>query len=542
MISGLDDDAPAVPWPVPMGIHRLLTLLLIPVLAGLAACASHYARQAEDDAGELVDETLARVRSARRTNLVVPGRIPPGERREADLPPPVVPEVISLEDALRIATERNRDYLTQVEGLELSALSVLGTRYRFTPRFSSSLAYSLSDGTGSQATQRGDFDIGVTQTLPLGGSASLTGRTGATHDDDDDDPRVDFASSVTARLSQPLLRGFGHETTYNSLTQARRDLIYSIRSFELYRQDFTIRITRAFYDLIGQKVTIENRRQNLEKSLHNRNRAREFFDVGRGTKLDMFRAEQDYLQAKDRLNQEVEAFQLRLDRFKIDLGLPLDVEFDVSVEPPVFEALDVRLADAVEAALANRLDLQTSGDRVEDSERGMRIARRELLPSLDLSAGYTATFPSDRSFLRQDPMTHGYDVGITLEIPLDRMNERNAYRQSLVSLARQKRRHRLAEDDIILEVRDSIRSLDRLEASLAIQEMALVSEKQRVEIAEIRLEEGKVGNRDLVEAQESLLDVQNDIVQLKIDYALGRLRLLRTIGTLFLDENGVPVQ
>jgi outer membrane protein TolC len=525
-----------------MGTHRLLHIILIPLLTVLAACASHYARQAEEDAGELVDRTLARIRADRKANLVRPSETPAHGRHEAEEPPPDIPAVLGLQDALRIATRRNRDYLTQVEGLELSALSVLGTRHRFRPRFSSSLAYSLSDGTGSQATQRGDFDIGVTQTLPLGGSASLTGRTNATHDDNVDDPRVDFASSVTARLNQPLLRGFGHEATYESLVQARRDLVYSIRSFELYRQDFTIDVIRAFYDLIGQQVTIENRRQNLEASRHNRDRAKEFFDVGRGTKLDMFRAEQDYLQARDRLNQEIEAYELRLDRFKIDLGLPLDVEFDLSAEPPTFEPVDIRLADAVAAALANRLDLRTSVGRVEDSERGMRIARRELLPDLGLTAGYTATFPRDRAFLHQEPMSHAYDVGIELEIPLDRMNERNAYRRSLIALARQKRRHRLAEDDVILEVREAIRRLERLEASLTIQERALESESQRVEIAKIQLEEGKVGNRDLVEAEESLLDVKNDIVQLKIDYALGRLRLLRTIGTLFLDENGVPVR
>jgi len=347
---------------------------------------------------------------------------------------------------------------------------------------------------------------------------------------------------VTAQITQPLLQGFGHEVRYESLTQAERDLVYSIRSHELFSQDFTIRITQRFFALIAQKTIIENNRQSLERSRFERERSKRFFDVGRGTKLDMLRAEQDYLRAEDRLNRSVESYEVSLDRFKIDLGLPLDVEFDVAFTPPEFEPIDVSLTSAVAAALANRLDLRTSRDRLVDVERGVRIARQALLPSLDFTGSYTAAFPSSRNFLEQDPMSSSYTLGLSLEIPLERVSERNAYRRALVSLSREQRRRALDEDNVIQEVREALRTLKRLEASIRIQELTVESEERRLRLAVIELEEGKVGNREKVEAEDSLLDAKNDIVQLKVDYVVERLRLLRTVGTLFLDENGVPVR
>jgi outer membrane protein TolC len=195
----------------------------------------------------------------------------------------------------------------------------------------------------------------------------------------------------------------------------------------------------------------------------------------------------------------------------------------------------------VTAALANRLDLRTSLERVEDRERRVRIARNDLLPDLDLDASYRTSTDAEGRVGELDYGKSSYGVGLSLEIPLDRVRERNAYRRALLDLSRQQRQQTLDEDKVILDVRETIRQLDRIEESIRIQEAAERVEQKRAAAAQIRYAQGEVGNRDLVEARASLLDVRNAIVQRKIDYIVQRLRLLRSMGTLFLDENGVPL-
>ena len=48
----------------------------------------------------------------------------------------------------------------------------------------------------------------------------------------------------------------------------------------------------------------------------------------------------------------------------------------------------------------------------------------------------------------------------------------------------------------------------------------------------------RLKNRDLLEARQSLIDAQNALIRLKVSHFIGRLRLLRSLGILFIDEKG----
>ena len=47
-----------------------------------------------------------------------------------------------------------------------------------------------------------------------------------------------MVADVRFSVTQPLLRGSGSRIVYEPLTQAERDLIYEVRSFERYRRSF----------------------------------------------------------------------------------------------------------------------------------------------------------------------------------------------------------------------------------------------------------------------------------------------------------------
>ena len=56
--------------------HPRTAVLLMALLAGLPACASWYERQADEDAGELLEEATRRLDAERAENLVRPGPDP----------------------------------------------------------------------------------------------------------------------------------------------------------------------------------------------------------------------------------------------------------------------------------------------------------------------------------------------------------------------------------------------------------------------------------------------------------------------------------
>ena len=519
----------------------LALCLLSTTPLGCAALGSYYGGKAEEEAAEVLARATRNLDEGRRDRVVDPTRASADVASDEATAPADLPPVLDLATALRIATERNRQFLRERESLEITALGLLGVRNLFAPRFDSQLAYSFSQNDSNDVFRTGSATVGVTQVLPTGGDLSIDARTDAVKDGADHPLGHRFQSSVGATVSQPLFRGAWNGARHEVLTQAERSLIYAVRDFELFRQDFTIRITEAFFDLISRKQVIENNRLNYEQNRFLHERSEGLFEVDRMTGVDKFRAEQEFLQAENRLLESEEDYALALDRFKIELGLPMSVELDVTGKPAEVRSVELGLRPAVNAALVNRLDVETARDRVEDDRRRLAIARQNLLPDLDLVVSQRTSWLDSRSFERQGYDESSYAAGVSLTLPLDRVNERHDYRESLIALARSEREGSRTEDEVVLDVRDALRRLSRIESSLVIQEKSLESDKKRLRISQLRLQEGTIGNRDVVEAQNSILATRNRIVELRVDHEIARLRLRRTLGTLFLDENGVPL-
>ena len=297
-------------------------------------------------------------------------------------------------------------------------------RNQFSWFFTGSLAALLTDTDAIHHSNVNTGRLGVSKILPTGGTLRVDGNTLVRGDGSEGGYVGD--SSISVSLSQPILRDAGYEVSHNPLTQAERNVVYAIRDFELFREDFTISVVDAFYSLAAQLVEIENAERNLAARKFLKTQSEEKFKVNLATEVDKLRANREYLRAQTDLLELRESFQLALDRFKIRLGLPTSFPLTIRYEKPDFREVDISLVSAVEAALHNRLDLLTARDELEDSERGLRIAANRLLPDLDLSASYTRSAPADTRFGRQDYDDESYRLALTLELPLERTSERNA--------------------------------------------------------------------------------------------------------------------
>jgi outer membrane protein TolC len=193
---------------------------------------------------------------------------------------------------------------------------------------------------------------------------------------------------------------------------------------------------------------------------------------------------------------------------------------------------------AVEVANHNRLDLHTDRDRLEDAERQVRLAKNGLLPDLDLAVNYGLDGGAG-DLLGAPPERWSSSVGLTLDLPIDRKGERNAYRSSLIYLEQARRDHQRRLDEVERDILNQIRELGQLEKRIELQRDQIERERRAVAVTQIRYESGDAETRDLLDARQSLTVVQNALIELKVQHFIARLRLLRNMGILFVDENGM---
>jgi len=456
---------------------------------------------------------------------------------------------ISLAQAAAMATAYNREYQRQKEELYLIALALTLDRHDFATKwfgtFDSTYTRYTDDSTLERdETLKHEGELGFEQLLADGAQISasiaydwlryLTG-----------DPRASIGTVLSATLIQPLLRGSGRKVVQEKLTQAERGTLYQIRAFNRYRKTFVVSIVNDYYRVLQRRDAVTNAENNYKRRVESRQRLEMEADAGRTNRFEVDQAEQRELNALDSYVRAQQSYQQELDKFKIRLALPTDanVELDQN-ELKALEKVGISQPDytadtAIETALLRRLDLATSMDKIDDALRKVMVAADGLGPELDLVGGLEVGSTPDTDYRRLQ-FHHGtYSFGLGADLPLDRKEERNVYRETLITLEQQQRQYENDADIIKLQVRQAYRDLEQAAESHRIQKNSLDLAEKRVESTTLLLEAGRLTTRDVLESQDALLEAQNNLTAALVDHAIAKLSFFRDIGILQVKPDGM---
>jgi len=496
------------------------------------------------------------------------------------------PLSLTLAQALQVAARNNRDYQTRKESVFQSALALDLQANEFRSLLFAGLESEYTEDRTSGDPVRGVANTGTAtaERQFKNGTALTTGFA------------VDLAKLLTADRSSslglladatitvPLLRGSGRHIVTEPLTQAERDVVYSLFTFERFKRTLAVRVASEYLSVLQQLDQVSNAENNYRQLIASTQRARQLAEAGRLPQIQVDQALQDELRARDRWVSAQQSYASRLDAFKITLGLPTDANIDldreeltrlvasieqfrktnddqndatpsdtsgsaadkpVELTPPKLEGggLEMAAGKAVDIALKNRLDLQSALGRVCDAQRGVVVAADALGAELTLfgsaAVGERRGIGSADSPDAQLRLSRGlYGLGMTLDLPLERTAERNAYRNSLIALEAAVRSAQELEDQVKLDVRDSLRGLLQARESHQIQAQAVTVAKRRVESTELFLQAGRAEIRDVLEAQEALISAQNALTAALVSYRVAELQLQSDMDVLQVDEKG----
>jgi outer membrane protein TolC len=359
------------------------------------------------------------------------------------------------------------------------------------------------------------------------------------------------------------------------LTQAERNLIYSMYDFETYKRTFAVQVATNYLGVLQQSNQVDNAAENYRNLIESTRRVRMLADAGRVTEIDVDQAVQKELAARIRWIGAMEAHKSQTDSFKNLIGLPPDasIELDDSVLKNPSRGISTILSDikeespqdssqelvppgqenagpmemdektAINLGLDNRLDLRVLEGKVYDAQRGVIVAADALGAELTLLG--KANLGQSRSLATANLKDSSLDINegiytglLTLDLPLERTAERNAYRESYITLERAVREFQKLEDDIKLSVRNRLRDMLEAREGLITQTKAVELAEKRVKSVNLFLEAGRAQIRDLLDAQDSLLTARNALTAALVNYRSAELEFQRDAGILKIDKNG----
>jgi len=460
-----------------------------------------------------------------------------------------IPNPISLAKAVEIATANNRNYQEQKEYLYLKALSLTLQRHDFAMQWFGSIdsGYehnaadeSLYANTGTGRTG----GIGFNQMLASGAVIStnialdwtrfLTGS-----------PRTSLGSVLSASITQPLLRGAGRKVAQENLTQAERNVLYQIRTFNRYRKTFVVSIIYDYYKILQQENKVLNEKNNFESVSQSQLRLEMEAKAGIRDSFEVDQAEQNKLSARDRYISAQRQLQQDLDEFKIRLTIPTTTE--IVLDPNELSTLKTEkiskpqysLRDAIDTSLTNRLDLANKKDKIDDAARKIIVAENNLEADLNLIGGMSAPSKGKTDFGKIQFQDGSYYMGVEVDLPFDRKSERNAYREAIIALEQYQRDYENEMDEVKLQVRQAYRKLIESAERYKIQQVSLKLAEKRVESTSLLLDAGRAQTRDYLDAQDDLLVAQNSLVAALVDHSVEKLNFFRDIGVLQVKPDGM---
>ena len=546
-------------------------------LCGLAGCARpNYKEEADEQVYKIIDQKW-REEFGTKANFKLNDATPSPNDIQIEK---TIPDngVLTLPRAVAVATAHNSDYQTEKEALYIMALDLRLVQHNYErlyygrpkgiygkiegvdyvgvgagvePRFNTDRVgqdlpvrvtddrkhldgdeFSITDGFGFDQLLSDGTVIGMNVARSWGRimNGFLEGES--------------LIPLFSVELVKPLLRGSDRRVVLENLTQAERDTLYQVRSFNRYRKTFVVSIISQYYQVLYLADMVKNARRSYNILDWLYQRTEPLVDAGRVPKLELDRIHQERLRALDSYVQAEREYRQLLDEFKIALNLPPTAEFQLdeselaALRAAKMTYPDFSEAEVVEAALAQRLDLANSADTIMDAQRKVYVAADGLGAQLDLSVN-TNILLKDFSSSNTDVFQNMFLSGLQMDLPFDRTFEQNIYRKSLIALSQRLREYEDASDMVALEVRQAYRDLNKGARRYKVQMESLQSAQKRFKDTFLLLQYGRASSRRVLNAQRDLFDSQNAATEALVNYVVATLDFYRDTGVLKVRPDGM---
>jgi outer membrane protein len=414
----------------------------------------------------------------------------------------VIPQPLSLADAVNLALRRNPTILRAQKDLEAAQGVVIQTRAIAIPKVGLAGNYS--------AAQPSDVDTITSPGLTLGNDQN-------------------WATQV--KLVQSLYEG---GRILSALRVARLTKERSMLDYQTAVADTVVQVEVTYYDVLLalQQITVQEASvELLTRELADTTRR---YDAGTVPRFNVLRAEVELANARPKLIRARNSYRITKNSLVNQLGfsvpkealedIPLTLAGKLAAEP-----YKIELPQAIALALERRTELsalrKTQALRKEDIVN----AKAPYKPSLQAYGGYDV----HNSILSHDltDEKNGWIAGVLLTWSL---YDGNRTKGKVMEATALYERAGVELDDtgrrIELEVRTAYSNFIEADEVLKSQEKVVEQAEEALRLARARNEAGTGTQLDVLSAQTALTEARSTQIQALRDYSVARARLERAIG------------
>ena len=327
---------------------------------------------------------------------------------------------------------------------------------------------------------------------------------------------------------------------------------------------------RCIGDAVRARDNIKVLRQTFDLAQKSYDRDKLALDLGALAGLDIYQSETQVAQRKTDLVQAQYSYVAALD------GLRRLVGADVT---PEFRALEIALDDdpaklpdraavmpyeaAYQAALRLRPEMDVAQRRLAIDDLNARIARNLMLPRVDLTVQGQAVGLGGNQVAVVGPLgiispavsgglpdtlgqvfgfsSPGYGAGVQVTLPIRSTQARAQLADSLVARTRDRYTVRQTEQQIALDVKQAITSIDLASATIDSAKLARDLAQKNVDAEQQKYELGTITAFEVLDSQSRLSAAESSLLNAYVGYQEAFVNYRRATWTL-LDGLGMVLE
>ena len=353
------------------------------------------------------------------------------------------------------------------------------------------------------------------------------------------------SSSLTLQFNQPLLRNAWRFANQAPLIIARKTLQQSRASFEAQVNDAILQVVSQYWAVVQARGDFEVRRKSLEAADVSYQHDKRALELGALPPLDIYRSESEVASRRVQLIQAEYALKRAEDALRLTIGADqdtyfgaLDLELTERADPgDVLRTMDV--ATALQQAQAERPESLAARYALDNDETSIRLARNHLKPDLSLTGFYQSNGLGGNEFsLTTGELISrgglgssfnqlfgfgfpGYGATLTLNLPIRNRAAQADLGTALVSRHRNLYTARQIQEQVALDVSNSIHQLEQAKLTLAAGKAALDLAQKALAADQRKYELGAQTIFFVLDAQTRLARAESDLLQAEVSYQVA---------------------
>ena len=413
---------------------------------------------------------------------------------------------LTVEQAIATALANNYDILLSRNDSLLAELDYSYANYAFFPRLNANAGYNLTSNNSKQVLADG----------------SKRERDGIRSNN--------LAASIN--LNWTLFDGMKMFATKKRLGQ-----MVELGELQVKNQVITTvsEVMRTYYDLVRQQQQLKATEETMQLSEERLKLAQYKFDIGTGAKPDVLQAQIDLnAQKSSYLTQQTNIIKTKEVLNQL-LAIPVDNDFLVLDTIPITTGL---LLDSIQNGLTGiNPQLLLIQKSLDIAQLSLQERRAERFPTVSFNSAYNFNRTDNKSVINPfQPLfnqNRGLNYGLTATIPIfNAYNTRRLIKAAELDIEYQQLQYKRSLAGITTSITNAYKDYDLSKRTLLLEEENIKLVRENLFIARERYRLGISTFLEMREAQRSLEEANNRLIQARFNTKIAEIELLRLRGDL----------